>query len=607
MVTARHPANCKGPSMLRPQDSDTRERKSLNGLWQFRLDPEGAGRSAGWFSGPLPDSRDMAVPASFNDIAADAAVRDYFGDIWYQTSMWVPQGWQGRRIVLHFESATHRATVWVNDVEVVSHEGGYTPFEADITDHVTADQPVRITALINNTLHWQSIPPGVIEDTPAGKRQRYWHDFFNYAGIHRTVWLYATDLTHITDVTVTTDLDGDNGLIDYTVDTEGADDVETRVILRDAEGTEVATNTGPTGTLSVPNAHKWAPGKGYLYDLEVQLVRGDTIVDSYHQSVGVRTVKVDGIRFLINGEPFYFTGFGKHEDLPVIGKGHNDAYLVHDFELLKWIGANSFRTSHYPYSEDVLDHADRQGIVIIDETAAVGLNMGLGGGIFGGQGYKTFSPETANDATREVHAQAIRELIARDKNHPSVVLWSIANEPESDTEEAEKYFQPLFDVARQADPTRPVGFVNVMLAPHGKCRVSQFGDVLMLNRYYGWYVHTGDLAAAELAWEDELKGWASEGKPIIITEYGADTYPGLHTLIAASPWTEEYQVEYLDMNHRVFDRIDAVVGEQVWNFADFATTSGIMRVGGNKKGVFTRDRQPKAAAYALRRRWRKDL
>jgi beta-glucuronidase len=591
--------------MLRPQDSSTRERKSLNGLWRFRLDSEGEGRSARWFSQPLPESGQMVVPASFNDIAANATVRDYFGDIWYQTSVWVPLGWQGRRIVLHFESATHRATVWVNDVEVVSHEGGYTPFEADITDHVAPGQEVRITALINNTLHWQSIPPGVIEDTPAGKRQRYWHDFFNYAGIHRSVWLYATDPAHITDVTITTDLDGANGVINYTVDAEDGDDLEIKVILRDAEGTEVTTDTGPSGTLNVPSVHKWAPGDGYLYDLEIQLLRGDTIVDSYHQSVGVRTVKVDGIRFVINGEPFYFTGFGKHEDLPVIGKGHNDAYLVHDFELLKWIGANSFRTSHYPYAEDVLDYADRQGIVIIDETAAVGLNMGLGGGIFGGQGYQTFSPETANDATREVHAQAIRELIARDKNHPSVVLWSIANEPESDTEEAEKYFQPLFDVARQADPTRPIGFVNVMLAPHGKCRVSQFGDVLMLNRYYGWYVNTGDLEAAELAWEEELKAWAGDGKPIIITEYGADTYPGLHTLVG-EPWTEEYQVEYLDMNHRVFDRIDAVVGEQVWNFADFTTTSGIMRVGGNKKGVFTRDRQPKAAAYALRRRWRKE-
>ena len=207
---------------------------------------------------------------------------------------------------------------------------------------------------------------------------------------------------------------------------------------------------------------------------------------------------------------------------------------------------------------------------------------------FGTQGYQTFSADTANDGTREVHAQAIRELIARDKNHPSVVLWSIANEPESDTEGAENYFRPLFDVARDADPTRPVGFVNVMLAPHGKCRVSQFGDVLMLNRYYGWYVNTGDLEAAELAWEEELTAWAGEGKPIIITEYGADTYPGLHSVTAGNPWSEEYQVEYLEMNHRVFDRIDAVVGEQVWNFADFTTTSGIMRVGGNKKGVHPR-------------------
>ena len=221
----------------------------------------------------------------------------------------------------------------------------------------------------------------------------------------------------------------------------------------------------------------------------------------------------------------------------------------------------------------MLDHADRRGILVIDETAAVGMNMGLGGGIFGTQGYTTFSPETINERTREVHAQAIRELVARDKNHPSVVLWSIANEPESETEGAERYFEPLFELTRELDPTRPVGFVNVMLAPYGKCRVSQFGDVLMLNRYYGWYVDTGDLDAAERAWEEELRGWAGEGKPIIITEYGADTYPGLHTL-PPTPWTEEYQVAYLDMNHRVFDRIDAVVGEQVWNFADFATTLG---------------------------------
>lgn len=351
-----------------------------------------------------------------------------------------------------------------------------------------------------------------------------------------------------------TDLDGATGIVDYRTEAEDVDGLQTAVVLRTPEGAEVARVVGASGTLTVSDVHPWAPGEGYLYDLEVQLLDGESVVDSYHQSVGVRTVVVDGIRFLINGEPFSFTGFGNHEDVPVIGKGHSDAYLLHDFALLEWIGANSFRTLHYPYSEDVIDYADRHGIVVIAETAAVGLNMGLGGGIFGGQGYQTFSPETANEATQEVHAQAIRELIARDKNHPSVVLWSIANEPESHTEAAEDYFRPLFDVARAADPTRPVGFVNVMLAPDGRCRVSQFADVLMLNRYYGWYANTGDLPAAEIAWDAELTAWAGDGKPIIITEYGADTYPGLHSVVAGTPWTEEYQIEYLEMNQRVFDR-----------------------------------------------------
>ena len=591
--------------MLRPQDTSTRETKRLDGIWSFQLDGDSAGRDAGWFRDALPAPRDMAVPASFNDLTADAAVRDYFGDIWYQRTLQIPRSWADQRIVLHFESATHRATVWVDDQEVVSHEGGYTPFEADITQFVTPGLPVRVTALVNNTLSFQSIPPGAIKDRPAGKAQVYWHDFFNFAGIHRSVWLAATPRARIEDVTVVTRFSGDVGGVDYTVETSDADGLEVRTVLRDATGREVATSTGAAGSLSVADVHLWAPGHGYLYDLEVQLVDDSAVVDSYHQSVGIRTVEVRGTQFLINGDPFYFKGFGMHEDHSTIGKAHSPAHVVQDFALLDWIGANSFRTSHYPYSEDVIDYADRHGIVIIDETAAVGLNMGLGGGIFGGQGHQTFSPQTINDDTREVHAQAIRELIARDKNHPSVVLWSIANEPESHTVGAEDYFRPLFEVARQADPTRPVGFVNEMQAPHGACRVSQFADVLMLNRYYGWYVHTGDLASAEIAWTDDLNGWASDGKPIIITEYGADTLAGNHSL-TPQPWSEEYQVDYLDMNHRVFDACDAVVGEHVWNFADFATTSGITRVDGNKKGAFTRDRKPKAAAFALRRRWRQD-
>jgi beta-glucuronidase len=590
------PAGAKTVVMLRPRDSATRDRKALNGLWRFSYDRAG-----------LADGREMAVPASYNDIGADAGLRGHVGEVWYQTVVIVPAMWDGRRIVLHFESATHRARVWVGETEVVAHEGGYTPFEADITGFATPGESITVTVAVDNTLTFQSIPPGVVEQTAAGPRQRTWHDFFNYAGIHRTVWLYATPVVHLTGVEVTTDVDDGVGLVHFRTSASATAGLTARVLLRNRDGVIVAIKQGTHGTLNVPEVNLWAPGHGYLYELEAQLIDGvGTVVDSYPQSVGVRTVEVRGSRFLINGEPFSFTGFGKHEDAAVLGKGHNDAYLLHDFALMGWIGANSLRTSHYPYAEDVLDYADRHGVVVIDEVAAVGLNLGLGEGVFGAPGYTTYGPDTINDRTRATHAQAIRELIERDRNHPSVVLWSLANEPESDSEAAEEYFRPLFELARELDPTRPLGFANVAQATPGRCRVSQLADVLMLNRYFGWYVFPGDLSGAELAWERELLEWDALGKPIIITEYGADTYPGLHSL-TAEPWTEEYQVAYLEMNHRVFDRVDAVIGEHVWNFADFATTAGIMRVGGNRKGVFTRDRQPKAAAYVLRRRWRKEL
>jgi beta-glucuronidase len=280
------------------------------------------------------------------------------------------------------------------------------------------------------------------------------------------------------------------------------------------------------------------------------------------------------------------------------------AVMVHDFGLLEWIGANSFRTSHYPYDEEVLDYADRHGVVVIDETAAVGLNLDTGTPILSpGADMRTYTDATISEATQEVHRQAIRELIARDKNHPCVVIWSIANEPDTVAAEARSYFEPLVAETRRLDPTRPVGFANFMLATPERDVVSDLFDVLLLNRYFGWYVYTGDLVSAERALEAELREWAERGKPIVMTEYGGDTQAGLHSLIA-EPWSEEYQTELLAMHHRVYDRIECVVGEQIWNFADFATRSGISRVDGNKKGVFTRDRRPKAVAHVLRQRWR---
>ena len=591
--------------MLRPQDNTAREARSLDGLWDFTIDTDGVGREKGWWRTPLADPRAIPVPSSFNDVLVDPAVHDHVGDVWYQRDVFVPNGWDGRRIIVRFDAACHRAVVWFDDEQVAEHEGGYTPFEADVTDLATPGHTHRLTVVVNNELSWHTIPPGIVYEPPSGKKRlHYYHDFFNYGGLHRSTWLCATPQTHIDDITVATDRDGSAGLVHCTVEIEGEHRGNVRAELRDEAGGLVAEGSGATTELRVADATLWQPGAAYLYDLRVELLddSGD-VVDRYSLPVGIRTVRVDGTQFLINDEPFYFKGFGMHEDHAVRGKGHDPASMVHDFALLDWLGANSFRTSHYPYAEEVLDHADRLGIVVIDETAAVGLNLGVGGGMFLGGDRVTFSDDTVNEVTHATHCRAIEELVARDKNHPCVVLWSVANEPESHTQESKDYFAPLFDLTRELDRTRPVGFVNMLLSPPDVCLITELADVVMVNRYYGWYLGF-DLEEAAQGLEEELRAWAEKhGMPIIVTEYGADAVAGIRS-VESNPWSEEYQVDLLDTYHEVFDRIDAVVGEHVWNFADFATAPSFMRVDGNKKGVFTRDRHPKASAHRLRSRWR---
>jgi beta-glucuronidase len=589
--------------MLTPRPSSSREYLRLDGLWRFRFDPFAEGAGARWWSGPLPGGREMPVPASYNDLVTDPAERDYVGDVWYQREVWVPGSWAGRRIVLRCDAATHHGTMWAGDTEVAEHTGGYTPFEADVTALARLGEPLRVTLRVGNELTLDTIPPGVISTHPDGHRtQRYFHDFYNYAGLHRSVWLYSTPPSFIDGVVVRTDFDprSGRGLVDYQV--EAVDDhgaygaALTSAVLRDADGAVVARATGPAGELPVPSARPWHPGDPYLYRLD--LAHGE---DEYALPVGIRTVRVAGDRLLLNGEPVRLRGFGMHEDGALRGKGHDDARMVRDFALLKWIGANSFRTSHYPYAEEVLDYADRQGLLVIGETPAVGLHLSLGH--MGDHGATTFAPDRIGAAAAAAHRQAIGELITRDRNHPCVIAWSIANEPDTAEEAARPYFAPLVAATRELDPTRPVCFANVATAPPEADVVTDLFDLICVNRYFGWYADTGDLAAAERDLEDELRAWARHGKPIVVTEFGADALAGLHAL-PATLWSEDYQVALIAASLRVFRRVPEVIGEHVWNFADFATAQAVHRPGGNHKGVFTRDRQPKAAAWLLRELWR---
>ncbi|MGP3560716.1 beta-glucuronidase [Geobacillus sp. BK01] len=589
--------------MLYPIVTETRHIIDLNGVWNFKLD-SGNGFEENWQRAPLTDPQPMAVPASFNDLGVTSDIRNHVGWVWYEREFVVPSSLLSERVVLRFGSATHVANVYVNGQLVVEHKGGFLPFEAEINSYIQPGKN-RLTVAVNNVIDSSTLPVGLYQEKEVKGlgtvvRNNPNFDFFNYAGLHRPVKIYTTPHVYVQDVTIVTDVAGSTGTVRYAVEQIGEADVRAAVI--DESGNEVAKGEGAAAELTIPDVRLWEPLNAYLYTLRIELVKDGKTVDVYEQPFGVRTVEVKDGQFLINGKPFYFKGFGKHEDTPIHGRGFNEAANVLDFNLMKWIGANSFRTAHYPYSEELMRLADREGFVVVDETPAVGLHLNFYA-LLSGSERKNNTWELLQ--TFEHHKQVIKELIARDKNHPSVVMWSIANEPASEEEGAYEYFQPLVELAKQLDPQkRPVTIVVHLGATPETDRVAELVDVIALNRYYGWYIDSGDLEVAKVKLREELAGWTERcpGKPILMTEYGADTVAGLHDVDPVM-FTEEFQVAFLQANHQVFDEFSNFIGEHVWNFADFATSQGIIRVQGNKKGIFTRERKPKYAAHELRRRW----
>ena len=590
--------------MLYPIMTESRYVIDLNGIWKFKLDKDSKGFDEKWYEQGIKDGINMPVPASFNDVVEDINIRNHVGWVWYEREFIIPEALLSQRLVLRFGSVTHVAKVYLNGRFVMEHKGGFTPFEAEVNDFIVKGKN-RLVVTANNVVDYTTLPVGKyreFEIEGLGKIIRNFanFDFFNYAGIHRPVKIYTTPKVYIEDITINTHLYDSTGVINYEI--EVSDDCDVDISILDEENRVVATARGLNGEVKIENVKLWEPLNAYLYTMRVELTSTCGVIDVYEQPFGVRTVEVKDGQFLINNKPFYFKGFGKHEDSNIHGRGLDEVLNVKDFNLLKWIGANSVRTSHYPYSEEFMRLADREGIVVIDEVPAVGLHLNFGTDMFGGA-------EKGNTweilKTHEHHKDVIKELISRDKNHPCVVMWSIANEPATEEEGAVEYFKPLIELTKKLDPQkRPVTIVLHLMDTPDKGRVSDLVDVIALNRYYGWYIENGRLDIAKAYLRRELEGWAARypDKPVMLTEFGADTIAGFHDSIPVM-FTEEYQAEFLNAYHEVMDEFPTLIGEHVWNFADFATSQGIMRVDGNKKGVFTRDRKPKLAAHLLRKRW----
>ncbi|MBR2100291.1 MAG: beta-glucuronidase [Eubacterium sp.] len=570
--------------MLYPQLNEKRLKISLDGIWSFLLGGEELDEQC--LREPLKNPERLYVPASFNDQKADKRFYEHYGWAYYQKRFSLPIE-AGKRTVLRFGAVAHSCIVYLNGKELIRHRGGFLPFEVEIQNDIKAVDNLLCVA-VDNRINYSTLPVGnetnhamfssslpdfeSVKKTVLKNKNYPNFDFFNYCGINRSVCIYTTDESYIQDITVCADISG-------RVRLDAKTSCGERAKIDILSGDEILASGFAGEDLYVESPVLWEIGKPFLYTARARLEN-----DCYYQKFAFREVKTQGDSFLINGKPFYFKGFGKHEDSETHGRGIDEALNVKDISLMKWINANSFRTSHYPYSEEMLNLCDEEGIAVIAEAPAVGLN------------------DKSYDKTFEYHKQVLADMINRDKNHPCIVMWSLANEPDSVSEKAYDYFMPLYELAHKCDPqSRPVTTV-VCNNDYVKDRVAAAMDVICINRYYGWYIFPGDLDAAKQAMNEEMKHYESFKKPLMITEYGADAVSGIHSA-ASTMFSEEFQLEYYKAMNEVLDKYPFVVGEQAWNFADFQTVQGTMRVDGNKKGIFTRDRRPKLAAHYFKNRW----
>lgn len=598
--------------------------RSLNGLYKFCLDPSRKGfEGDGWFAKDLNETTcnkenfyKMPVPSAFNDITSNSRIKNHIGWVWYQTTFVLQSSDLSYNLSIRFENVNYMAAVWIQNIHLFddpiflgAHVGGYLPFAFKLP----RGTKFRLTIAASNILTNDTIPSGKIIDLSKQVGQNFYKfqpdfDFFHFAGIMGDVMLSKQNLKLYIEKTEKINRSG-TIFTKFTICLN--EDKQS-----DMEYLHMKVRYGKTGCGSIIYSESWAmlPGEciktprpqffeAYNQSELLSIVTMKFGLDKedfsevpirFHVDYSSNTIETNSNKQLAS-IPYYLQGFGMHQEQLFSGRTMSLSSIVKDLYLLKESGANVIRTSHYPYSPEYLEACDELGIKVIAECQAVGL-------------------ESFSEIKLILHKQLLLEMMQRDDHHPSIIMWSVANEPRSDLLESKGYFESLLSYARRdlakytVDSGRPL--TAAIAQSHEDDRIGHTLDVIMVNRYYGWYDYTGVIEAIRLPLITSLEGWSKRypTKGLIVSEFGADTISGLHSITRGDIFTEEYQRDLLVEYEKVFDEISTnysdeinFLGSMIWNFADFSTHDSLLRVGGNRKGIFNRDRSPKLAVEAIKR------
>lgn len=508
----------------------------------------------------VPGDWNTQVPELFN----------YEGVVWYQRDFDF-QPHPGTRTFLHIGAANYRSHVWVNQKRVCDHEGGYTPFDCEVTAVLHPGSNFVVIA-VDATRLKDGIPSVGI-------------DWFNYGGLTRDVSLVVVPQSFIDDYDVhlahSSQFDPSSTEIAgyvHVVDAPAGTPVSIEIPALSA-ATTASTDADGTAHFSLRPARLslWSPESPTLY--KVNLSSGK---DHLTDEIGFRDVRVDGTRILLNGKPIFLQGINLHAEAPLRGGRANtdqDAHIL--FGWLKELHANFVRLAHYPHDERMLREADRDGILVWSEIPNW-QNISFG------------NPDVYTKAV-----VMLKEMIRRDRNRASIVLWSVSNETPNNPTRT-KFLTDLANEARHLDSTRLI--TSAIIGPHiensravNDDPLCNALDVIGQNEYVGWY---------ELSPEEADKiHWSFPNKPVIMSEFGAEAKAGHHGAVNER-WTEEQQVYVFQHQLAMLRQIPQLRGVAPWILTDFRSpTRNIPKLqdGYNRKDLIAEDGSKKKAFYFLQR------
>ncbi len=522
------------------------------------------------------DGIPVSLPHTWNAEDGQDGGNDYYrGTCWYCRSLDLPERNKGERVYLEFDGAAMSAEVYVNGEKLARHEGGYSRFRVDITEHA-AGLGNRLAVAVDNSDNGRIYPQKA--------------DFTFYGGLYRMVRLVTVPENHfsmdycggdglkVTPAVTLAGKDGERASASVTVEIWAEGSAKQVAVTVAEETKQVPVTDGyAKAEFVLEKVHLWdGADDPYLYSAKAELEGGDAVETRF----GCRDFRIDPREgFFLNGRSYPLRGVSRHQDRAGAGNALTSAMHREDMEIIKEIGANTVRLAHYQHAQEFYDLCDENGIVVWAEIPYITMHMSGG---------------------RENTLSQLRELIIQNYNHPSIVCWGLSNEitaASAVNEELLENHRELNRICHELDGTRKTVMANVFMLETDSPML-EIPDINSYNLYFGWYL--GEMRQTDDFFDEYHRTYPD--RCIGFSEYGADANPAYHS---SSPdrgdYTEEYQCLYHEHMLRMIEERPWLWATHVWNLFDFAADGRDEggKHGENQKGLVTMDRRTKKDAFYL--------